>query len=201
VRKLLRLVVTLLLSAVAIPLAHAHRLDLFVTADGAIIQGTATYAPGGPAQRGTVTFQAPDGTELGEVELGSDGSFAFQTPFRCDITVTVDTPDAHRARATIPAAELPQALPAWRPDGEHDDAPQTGDGGMGEEASATAVGDADDLLPLIERAVSRQIAPLRQEIGQMEGAIRMRDILGGLGYIAGLAGLLLYFKTRRSGSA
>ena len=176
------------MGAVTASWAHAHRLDVLVSADGAVIQGTASYTPGGPATRGTVFFQTPDGAELGEVELEQDGSFSFQTPVRCDITVIVDTPDAHRATVTLPEAELPSALPAWSPDGEEVPA---------EDGAPAAVEASEDLLPLIERAVSRQLAPLRQEIAEMERSVRMRDILGGLGYIAGLAGVLLYFKTRR----
>ena len=186
-----RLAAALLVSLAVVSLAHAHRLDLFVTADGAVIQGTATYSPGGPASRGTVSFRAPDGSDLGEAELQSDGTFAFQTPVRCDITIIVDTPDAHRASYTLPAAELPAALPAWSPDNER--AAES----VGEEAAPVVLNAPDDLLPLVERAVSRQVAPLRQEIAALERSIRFRDILGGLGYIAGLAGLLLYFKTRR----
>lgn len=175
---------------------HAHRLDVLVHADGAVIHGTASYTPGGPATRGTVTLQAPDGSELGEVELEPDGSFSFQTPVRCDIRVIVTTPDAHRATAVLPEAELPRALPAWSADGgpvaadDVADADEPGPAPVAAEAPA-------EMLPLIEQAVSRQLAPLRNEIAAMERSVRMRDILGGFGYIAGLAGVLLYFKTRR----
>lgn len=171
--------------------AAAHRLDLFVSADGAVIQGEAVYTPGGPARRGTVTLSLPDGSELGTVEIEPDGTFSFQTPVRADIEVRIETPDAHFARATLPATELPTGLPDWQGDGAtpNETAPTT-------DAPAAAVGQ-EDLLPVIEQAVSRQVTPLRQEIAALERSVRMRDILGGFGYIAGLAGVLLYFKTRR----
>jgi len=176
--------------------AHAHRLDLFVAADGAVIEGKATYAPGGPAQRGTVRFSDPDGGELGVVELQSDGSFSFQTPVRCDIEVTVDTPDGHGARKTLPASALPAALPAWNPDGAGAAAPVDAAAPGPQHVIGVATATSEDL----EQAIARQVTPLRGEIAALERSIRMRDILGGFGYIAGIAGLLLCLKTRRSGA-
>ena len=48
----------------------------------------------------------------------------------------------------------------------------------------------------IEDAVSRQLRPLREQLDQLENTIRLRDILGGIGYVVGVLGLLALIKSR-----
>ena len=56
------------------------------------------------------------------------------------------------------------------------------------------------LKTLIESAVSGQVAPLRAELQEVQDERRIQDILGGIGYIAGLAGLGMLWFSRRRGS-
>lgn len=41
-----------------------------------------------------------------------------------------------------------------------------------------------------------QIEELRREIHELKNSIRLRDILGGLGYILGIVGIAMYFKAK-----
>jgi nickel transport protein len=50
----------------------------------------------------------------------------------------------------------------------------------------------------IERAVARQVRPLREDALAAREAVQFRDVLGGIGYILGLAGLGLWWRCRRS---
>ena len=45
-------------------------------------------------------------------------------------------------------------------------------------------------------ASNAQIEELRREIHELKTTIRLRDILGGIGYILGLVGLFMYFKAK-----
>ncbi|WP_207148805.1 hypothetical protein [Lamprobacter modestohalophilus] len=49
----------------------------------------------------------------------------------------------------------------------------------------------------VEQAVARQILPLREALAEAQAQASFRDLLGGLGYIAGLAGLGLWWTRRR----
>ena len=50
-----------------------------------------------------------------------------------------------------------------------------------------------ELETLIEAAVAKRIRPLQRELAQMRESIRLHDILGGIGYIIGIAGVTFYF--------
>jgi nickel transport protein len=58
-----------------------------------------------------------------------------------------------------------------------------------------------DLAVLVEQAVARQIRPLREELAGAQGQASLRDVLGGVGYILGLAGLLAWWRSRRASGA
>jgi nickel transport protein len=54
---------------------------------------------------------------------------------------------------------------------------------------------------MIERAVARQVRPLREELMAAQDQARLHDILGGIGYILGLTGIALWWRARRSPTA
>lgn len=49
----------------------------------------------------------------------------------------------------------------------------------------------------VEQAVARQVLPLREALAQAQAQASFRDLLGGLGYIAGIAGFGLWWTQRR----
>ena len=54
-----------------------------------------------------------------------------------------------------------------------------------------------DLEARIERAIARQIGPLREELANYDDKVRWHDVLGGLGYILGITGLGCWLIERR----
>ena len=64
--------------------------------------------------------------------------------------------------------------------------------------------DRQDLKPEIE-AIAHQLVALRRDLNEYENELRLRDVLGGLGYILGVMGVVFYFlgvrrKEKRSAS-
>ena len=58
----------------------------------------------------------------------------------------------------------------------------------------------EELESMIGAAVAMRLRPLVREIRDLKDEIRLHDILGGIGYIVGLAGVAFYFLgTRKRG--
>ena len=53
------------------------------------------------------------------------------------------------------------------------------------------------LARLVEQAVARQLGPLRLELQQYADRVRLADLLGGIGFIFGLAGVALWWRSRQ----
>lgn len=155
--------------------AEAHRLKVFASAEGAAISGYAYFSGGGRARGTEVIAAGPDGTPVFQGVTGGEGEFAFQATRRMDHIIIVDGADGHRASFTLHADEIPAHLPAG--------------------AEAAAIAPTPDAV--LDEAIARQIRPLREQIEAYQDEIRLRDIIGGIGYIVGLAGLAFGFSRRR----
>lgn len=171
--------------------ASAHRLKVFASAIGSSIEGEAYFVGSGPAAGVDVTLRDAEKKLLQSGKTGPDGHFALPASGTGDITVTVDAEDGHVAHFTVAASELdpapappPAAAPAVVPTAN---------------AAAPAVA-AVPMVPMadVEVAVARKIAPLAAQIDALQSALRIQDIIGGIGYIVGIFGLVAFLKSRRS---
>ena len=50
---------------------------------------------------------------------------------------------------------------------------------------------------MLEKAIAKQIKPLRREISALKEKSGLRDIIGGIGYIFGLLGLVAFLRERK----
>lgn len=176
--------------------AYAHKLKLFATAEGNTIAGRVYFSRGQSARNVKVQVFGPQGRKLGETSTNDTGRFIFQAQFLCDHTFTAQTGDGHAASYTVKAEELPESL---NPPGDVSAA--AGGSESTEVAPLADVRAADEvkaarLQQMVERAVARQVRPLREELDAHWEKVRLRDILGGIGYILGLAGIASYFLSR-----
>ena len=181
----------LLLALVVAQASYAHSLHLFAAPEGDAVKGR-VYFPSGPAKKMTVKVFGPDDALLGETVSGEDGSFVWTPNQRCDLRFVAETVDGHRTEFIVHASELPGNLPATGPVAEP--APESVAPPMppAENAAPTEV----SLQQLIEAEVSREVQPMRAQLDQLEHTTRLRDVLGGIGYIVGVAGLFAWFKSR-----
>lgn len=196
--------------------ALAHRLNLFAYAEDGTIVGSAYFSGGGAPAGADVTVYGPDGAVLGQTTTDRDGAFAFDVAVRTDHRIAVETADGHAAEFVVAAAELPASLPlgegaALASAGADDAASQqaaaapaqgaTAQGATAQGAAADAAIDDAALEAMIARAVQQQVRPLRQQLAAYGEEIRLRDILGGIGYILGIFGLAAYAMALRRRAA
>lgn len=186
-----------MLLLVSLP-AQAHKLKVFATAEGDRIAGEAYFVGGVKATGARIVIADGNGQVLASLVPDAEGRFSYQVSRRMDYQVIADSQDGHQARWTIQADELATALP--QPETAeplHAITEQVGPAPLGEQNTEVGPLDSPAMIALVERAVARQVRPLREEIAGYGEQVRMRDILGGLGYIAGIAGLGLWWRGRR----
>ena len=198
-----------LLLSLNLPLqARAHKLKLFGSVEGRTISGYAYYSGGGRPAGVTVSLLGPAGEHLGEAVTSDKGEFVFKAPFKADLLLTLNTGDGHTASWQLTAGEFPddparlKAPPVASPRVENEEVlsdrrkdhslPETGFSPVELQKMVAAVV-SDAIKPL-----QQQITLYRSQVDQYENRIRFRDILGGIGYILGMAGLFIMIKGRKS---
>ena len=210
--------------------AFAHRLQVFAAANGDLIEGSAYFAGGAPAAGVDVLIEDASGSVLAELSPSADGSFRYRAMTPAKHVVVARSGDGHRAEWTVRAAELAPAFvgsatsqsvttagpgahvasahrlgpatvqlstPLAQTQTQTESQPQT----QAVDVSTVDQSGIDPaLIAALELAVARQLRPLREELAVARSRASLRDVLGGIGYIIGLAGLALWWRTRGAGS-
>ena len=161
-------------------------MDVFARVEGKTIQGRASFHDGAPAKNADVKAFDPAGEEIGRTKTDEQGKFSLEARFHCDYRLLVDTSDGHGAEYTIAAKTLPADLPA------RDVA-----AGPAVRTAADAGGDPGQLSDsALLKEIHADVDALQDQMDRYEHSVRFRDILGGIGFIVGLAGAAYGFYYR-----
>ncbi len=181
----------LLLSSLGPREALAHRVNLFAWVEGDTVHTASKYPDGTRVKEGLIRVLDGAGRELLQGKTNERGEFSFPIPRREDLTIVLEAGMGHRADWTLPREEL-GGEPASAPD------PPPGFR-LAEAASASAAAvPAAALEQALEKALDRKLAPVVKMLSELhEPRVRLTDIVGGLGWILGLAGLAAWLKNRR----
>ncbi|MGB0732993.1 MAG: hypothetical protein ACPGPF_04485 [Pontibacterium sp.] len=172
--------------------AYAHNVIGGVYAIGELIEGEVGFSNGDMAKAGSeIIVSDSAGNELGRAYTDADGLFAYTATARIDHHFYANLSSGHVLQTSLPAEELPDTLPG---DG-------VVNGNAGKKApnliNAEAIsGDQVALALMIEKAVAKQVKPLRQELAAYKEKTGLRDIIGGIGYIFGLCGVAIWWRER-----
>jgi nickel transport protein len=180
----------ILVLALGVSPAAAHKLRVFALAEGAVVSGYGFFVGGGRTNGATVTLLGEGApTPVSTQPAGADGTFRFEAVAAGAHVVRVDAGDGHvaEARVTVTAGAATRSHSA-----EAAPAPATPNA-----ASATACLDDTALHALIATAVAREVRPIAERIEAADAQLRLTDIAGGLGMIMGLAGLALWARSKR----
>ncbi|MGF1760364.1 carboxypeptidase-like regulatory domain-containing protein [Photobacterium sagamiensis] len=178
------IILSLGLIAVCSGNAYAHRMKVFAWVDGKAIEGE-VYFSGGQGAAGSTIELVADQAIVATTQSNEEGQFRFEVMAARDYLVRADAGQGHVTTYSVSATEFTP-----------EDVAVTAMVATGTEASVQPA--ASSLTPAqLEQAIARAIRPLREELDQYESKVRVHDILGGMGYIFGLFGLFVLFRSRR----
>ena len=177
--------------------ALGHKINVYAVAAGRSIRGEAYFSGGGRPKDLEVLVLGPGGGELGRTRTDEKGVFRFVATSRCNHTFVVESGDGHRAEFTVQADELSKDLPvpvgaASRPAASPSTA--TAPAATGPTTSPTTEEAMDKTLDALLGVLGRTV---RKELEASEDRVRIRDVIGGIGYIFGVMGVMMMWKYRR----
>lgn len=211
------LVPLLLLAALLLPApAQAHRVNIFAWLEGDSVMVECGFNRSSPVKNGLVTvFDVTDGKELLRGHTDDNGRFSFPVPAAAraghGLRMQIAAGEGHQNDWTMDASEFsgaaaPTASPLEKVDGA--DRPQ----GAADSATAAAPSapaapaltrtgpsaTPDEVRAIVNAALDAKLGPIRRDLAaQVNAGPSLRDIIGGIGWILGLAGIGLYFKGQR----
>jgi nickel transport protein len=187
---LLTLSLTLLLALCTS--SHAHKVRIFAWEEGDDIVTESKFSGGRAARNVAVSvIDSATGKELLTGTTDSGGLFRFPVPQNreTELEIVVDGGDGHKSSWKHLPAEGSQGMPAPAEAGVAPSTPVKGS----QETIDTA-----QLTILIDEALERKLGPIRRILAEnTERTPSLQDIIGGVGYIFGLAGIAAYMRFRK----
>lgn len=189
--------VILLAVLLLLPLAaQAHKLSIFAWPEGSEIRGEVKFSGGRKAKNVQIAVQnAADHAVLAETACDENGAFRFALPdqaqhARPDLLIVANGGEGHRGEWLLEAADYAPARPVETA------APAT----SAQAGSASGAGlNEQQIRRVIAEEMSKALSPIRQSLAKhLDPEPSLRDILGGLGWLIGLAGLAAWAQSRRT---
>ena len=172
----MRVSLIVLVVCCAAQVAHAHKLNLFATVSDGQISGK-VYFPNAPAQGLTVVLRGGSGRDIASITSAADGTFQFEGQQHFPVTLIAETADGHRAEFRVDR-----------------------DGHATESDSKNALDHGPTgNLDTVRAMVQEELKPLREQLDAQANQTRMRDVLGGIGYVLGIFGVIALLKRRAPG--
>ncbi len=169
----------------------AHKVYIFAWFDGIKIH-TESYFGSKKVKSGLIRVFAPSGEQLLEGHTNEKGEFSFKPPEKSDLRIVIEAGMGHRNEYMFKAEDFGDA-PVKSPEPSKAEDPK--------KASASPIEtDAEQIRMIVEEAVDSRMKQVLQELAGMrkEKGPGFTEIVGGIGYILGLMGIVMYFKAREN---
>lgn len=190
--------------------AHAHKLNIFAFVESDKVLVDSYFVDGTKARDSKVRVYDPSGKVVAEGMTDKQGHYEFPVPGQADLKITVDAGMGHRAEWLVPAADLGEAQmtqmttpvdqkkqAATAKAGSAASSPAPAQVGAESSVAATATPDQAELRRIVNQAVSEAVLPLVRSIEELKQHDSLTQVIGSIGYIFGVFGLWVFFKSRR----
>ena len=188
--KLCMLFVFLVMSF-SVSVAHAHKVHIFAYVDGELVKTESRFNGGRPARNCKVTVQSVTSQDVVlEGKSNDKGFFQFPVPTQKEtVDIIISCGDGHRGTWRL-ASEDFFPVADQHDSHKHNQARR----------DVEQITESDDvgLRKIVAEEVEKKLAPLRRDLARLaEKKTTIQDILAGIGYLLGLAGLAAYMKYKK----
>ncbi len=203
--------IVLILTAFWLSSAYAHKVNVFAWVEGDTVYTQSKFSGGKGAQGGLVAVFDDKNNLLLEGKTNEQGEFSFKIPKKTALHIVLDATMGHanywdipleevlEALGEAPASEVEASATTDQPDTAAETAPETETAVP--ESAAPAAGlpgiTLADIRTTVEHALDTRLKPMNRMLAEStDHTPNVSDIVGGIGYILGLAGVGLYVHYR-----
>jgi len=166
--------------------ALAHKVTIFAWVEGDTVFTESKFSGGKKAVNAPVEIYDKDGKKLLEGKTDNKGEFSFKIPKITDLRVVLIAAMGHKAEWMISEKEIREANPVVK------------NTSAAEPSGTISVGlSKEEIQKIVEDSLDKKLRPIvRMMIESKNAKPSITEIIGGIGYIFGLFGVVLFFKNR-----
>ncbi len=194
--------IVVLFAFVTISPVMAHKVRVFAYETGGEIITEARFNNSRPAKNSTIVISNhANSNVLLEGLTDAKGIFRFDIPIQAkenkmSLNIIVDVGEGHKGSWLLSPSDylVEEDISHHHPPESQPHLPSI------KKDQPTDSSDYSQLEQVVEKIIVRELTPIKKKLAESnEQKLTLRDILGGLGYIFGLAGIAAYFQSKKSG--
>ncbi|PIW34216.1 MAG: hypothetical protein CO162_02550 [bacterium (Candidatus Ratteibacteria) CG_4_9_14_3_um_filter_41_21] len=177
----------------------AHKVIIFAYLAGDTVYTESYFSDGKKVKDGEIIVYDSQGNKLLEGKTDKDGLFNFKLPKKDDLKIILNATMGHKNSYILSASEIPDIpekssyIPTYLP-------PSRGrieEGGkaLGKEVAEVNL---DQIKSIIENSLDEKLKPMMRQLKKAEQKkLSFTEVIGGIGYIFGIMGIIMYFLSRK----
>jgi len=167
----------------------AHKVNIFAYVEGNTVYTESYFSDGTKVKHGVVEVYDSQGTKLLEGKTDENGEFNFKPPKKDDLKIVLLASMGHKNTYTLSADELPDIIAAQKPEKAE---PKES------KVKEVAPVDLDQIKRIIDTSLDEKLKPIMRQLTKaQQREVSFTEVIGGIGYIFGIMGIILYFVSKK----
>lgn len=181
------------------PASHtfAHRVVLFAYVQRDRVFTESYFSDGRRCQNSRIEVFDSFGNKLLEGKTDKNGEFSFEPPRRADLKIVLTAAMGHRDEYILPEGELPAEgnIGTFDP---RQAKKMVSEGEKGMPVSRLSRVEMEQIRTVVEEALDEKLGPIMRLLAkQRNEGVSFIQVMGGIGFIFGIMGIILYVRSRR----
>ena len=172
--------------------SFAHKVHIFAYTEGGTVYTESYFPDGTKVEGGVVEVYDSEGTKLLEGKTDENGEFNFEPPNKDHLKIVLVASMGHKNSYTLSADELPAIIAAKKVQELEAKEPKV------KEVSEVHL---DQIKRIIDTSLDEKLKPIMRELTKVQQhEVSVTEVIGGIGYIFGITGIILYFVSKKRGA-
>ena len=167
----------------------AHKVNIFAYAEGDTVYTESYFPDGTKVKDGVVQVYDSQGTKLLEGKTNENGEFNFKPLKKDDLKIVLLASMGHKNTYTLSADELRDIIAAQKSQKPEPKEPRV---------KEVAEVDLDQIKRIIDTSLDEKLKPIMRQLTKaQQREVSFTEVIGGIGYIFGIMGIILYFLSKK----
>jgi nickel transport protein len=171
--------------------AHAHGVYIFAWVERDTVHTDSYYSSEEKVKDGVIKVFGSSGDILLEGKTDANGEFSFKIPGKPPLRIVLETGMGHRSEFLLELDDRTGIEETPTPPDENKDH-------QGPSTSPSRE-DVNQIRKVVEETLDTRLKPITKALAEIERdkGPGLTEIIAGIGYIVGIMGIILYFRTKK----
>jgi nickel transport protein len=172
-------------------IAHAHGVNIFAWVEGDTVHTDSYFSSAKKVNDGVIKVFDSSGDVLLKGKPDFNGEFSFRIPGKTPLRIVLETSMGHRSEFLLELDDRTAIEETQAPFEENKEHQRP--------LTSPPPKDVDEIRKVVEETLDSRLKPISKALAEIERekGPGLTEIIAGIGYIFGIMGIILYFRTKK----